>query len=64
MIYVLNIVMVCIDIILTLRNKALDHMADKKAEKERLEREKLEQEKLERERLAAQKAEVGKELAE
>jgi len=57
--YVVDVAMVCIDIILTLRNMALDHMADKRMEKERLEREKQLQEKLAEERAAA-----GKELAE
>ena len=33
-VYVLDVAMVCIDIILTLRNMALDKMAEKKAAKE------------------------------
>ena len=34
-VYVLDVTMVCIDIILTLRNMALDRMAEKKAAKEK-----------------------------
>ena len=57
--YAVDVAMVCIDILLTLRNMALDHMADKRMEKERLAWEKQMQEKL-----AQESAESGKELAE
>lgn len=57
--YVVDVAMVCIDILLTLRNMALDHMADRRMEKERLEREKQL-----RMQPAEERAEAGKELAE
>ena len=39
--YVVDVAMVCIDIILTLRNMALDKLADRKAAKEAAEKEAL-----------------------
>ena len=64
-VYALDLTMVCIDLILTLRNMALDHMGDKRAAKERelmeKEKEQMARDLAAREKELADKAEKEKE---
>ena len=65
-VYALDLTMVCIDLILTLRNMALDHMGDKRAAKERelmeKEKEQMARDLAAREKELADKAEKEKEI--